>query len=149
MWHFTFEVIFPRIIMFLNSVCYQFCKFGFYVPSSVFLLMFIALFKRHVCNNDGVLCLHKWLGAPSIYLFCGKAVCNLLHIAFIVMVVLHISISMLYSKLCIPLVNMIKEGCENKYASLIFLIFYSTNITNLNFHWRLRIYNGREIVLCV
>ncbi len=32
-----------------------------------------------------------------------------------------------WSELLVPLVNMIKEGCENKCALLILLIFYKKN----------------------
>ncbi len=34
---------------------------------SVVWWKFIALIKDHVCYLDGVLCLHEWLCAPSIY----------------------------------------------------------------------------------
>ncbi len=35
----------------------------------------------------------------------------------------------------VPLVNMIKEGSENKPALLILLIFYKKKHKNLSFHW--------------
>ncbi len=43
-----------------------------------------------------------------------------------------------WSELLVPLVNMIKEGCENKCALLILLLFF-LNHRNQSFHWRIRI----------
>ncbi len=40
---------------------------------------------------------------------------------------------------------MIKEGCENKCALLILLIFF-LNHKNLSFHWGIRIEKGEEIL---
>ncbi len=48
----------------------------------------------------------------------------------------------MWSELLLPLVNMIKEGCENKYALLILLIFYfkksqksKLSLENTNLKW--------------
>ncbi len=41
-----------------------------------------------------------------------------------------------------PLLNMIKEGSENKPALLILLIFYLKQSQNLTFHWVKTIENG-------
>ncbi len=46
-----------------------------------------------------------------------------------------------WSELLAPLVNMIKEGSENKPALLILLIFF-LNHKNLTFHWTKTIENG-------
>ncbi len=48
-----------------------------------------------------------------------------------------------WPKISAPLVNMIKEGCENESALLILLIYYlKKNHTNLTLHWIIRIYDG-------
>ncbi len=48
----------------------------------------------------------------------------------------------LWSELLAPLVNVIKDGCENESALLILLIFYLFfNHKNVTFHWIKRILN--------
>ncbi len=51
-----------------------------------------------------------------------------------------------WSELLAPLVNMIKEGSENKPALLILLIFIKKNHKNLTFHWIIIIKNGWNII---
>ncbi len=48
------------------------------------------------------------------------------------------------SELLAPLVNMIKEGSENKLASLILWYFICLNHKNLTFHWTETIENGEK-----
>ncbi len=50
----------------------------------------------------------------------------------------------MWSDLLVPLLNMIKEGCENKPALLILLIFFLffLNHKNVTFHWTKTIENG-------
>ncbi len=57
---------------------------------------------------------------------------------------MHLHYIQLWSELLAPLVNMNKEGCENKPALLILLIFYfkTKNHKNLTFHWPKTIENG-------
>ncbi len=48
-----------------------------------------------------------------------------------------------WPKISAPLVNMIKEGCENESALLILLIIYLKKSKKcLTFHWIIRILNG-------
>ncbi len=38
--------------------------------------------SNHVCYHDGVLCLHEWLWAPSIYIYWYILLLVILHVAF-------------------------------------------------------------------
>ncbi len=82
-------------------------------------------------NNGGVFLLTK----TSLGLVC---VCVCVYIYIYIYIYIH---TQSWSELLAPLINMIKEGCENVFALLILLIFILKNHKNRTFHWRIRIKN--------
>ncbi len=94
-------------------------------------MRFLGIIWTSVTPNDillDVFCI-SWLKGSIVIIFAQKTLLFLWPIYNIHLYTVYIRT---WSELLVPLVNMIKEGIENKPALLILFIFYLKKITKSN-----------------